>query len=91
MLKKHIEYYHGTTFPVRTMVQLYNPQKETSLTQDFTIIGGQIVFEWYRSLSNDKNGYGNGKCFTKQEHVKAFMETFEDLKSHSKDFDQLKL
>ena len=88
MLKKHNEYYKGTASQVRTMVYLSNPQRDTSLTQDFAIVGNNMVFEWYRSLSSD-NDYGNGKCFTDEETVTFYLAKFKDLELHSKDLSQL--
>ena len=85
MLRKHNDYYHGTALPVRTMIHFYNPQRDSSLTQDFTIVGNNIVFEWYRALGSD-NDYADGKCFTDEKTAIAYMARFEELKNHSRDF-----
>ncbi|WP_431211761.1 hypothetical protein ACQ86N_39120 [Puia sp. P3] len=67
------------------MIHFYNAKWDSSLTQDFTIVGNSIVFEWYRALGSD-NQYADGKCFTDVATVKAYIAKFEDLKNHSRDF-----
>jgi hypothetical protein len=84
MLIKHNDYYQGTCSPIRTMIYLYNPQKDASLTQDFTIVNNSIVLEWYRSLDS-YSGYADGKCFTDEEKIKEFVAKFETLKKHARD------
>ena len=67
------------TNELESKVYLLSPQEMEQLTSN------NMVFEWYRSLSNE-NGYANGKCFTDKEIVKSYLTKFEDIRTHSRDF-----
>lgn len=80
MLEKHALYYEGTETPVTTLTYIAT-SRDRGLTNDFTIVGNEVAFEWARSLDDDD--YGDGTCFVDKEVIKSYAEKFNDFKSRS--------
>lgn len=92
MLKTHNSYYHGTANPVTALVHLYNPKKNHKMiNHDFSIVGDEMVFEWYRAKVKADPEYPHGFCWLNDWKVNDYTEKFKNLRNSSKGLDELLL
>lgn len=90
MLKTHNSYYQDAINQISTLVYLFNPKKPHKIiNHDFSIVGDEIVFKWYRAKIKGDPEYPQGICCLNDWNVKSYREIFNNLKKSCKKLEDL--